>query len=70
MLNALLTPHNTLKELQNQGKFTKLMALNEELKTLPLGDVWAEYCKVCGVPADMSWFEEVEEYEKEVLTNR
>lgn len=70
MLNALLTPHNTLKELQNQGKFTKLMALNEELKTLPLGDVWAEYCKVCGVPADMSWFEEVEKYEKEVLTNR
>ena len=38
---------------------------------LPIGDVWAEYCKVCGVPAnDSEWFGEIEKYEAETLSKR
>ena len=69
LLSALLEPAD-LKALQNGGNFTKLMAVQEELKTLPFGEVWNEYCRVCGAPADGEWFGEVERYEREVLSKR
>lgn len=70
LLFALLQPNETLTKLQNEGNFTKLMVLQEELKTMPFGDVWEEYCKVCGKPADGQWFPEIEKYEAEVLSKR
>lgn len=70
MLSALLTPHSMLKELQDRSQFSKLMVCQEEIKCLPFGDVWAYYCDSCGVTSDMSWFEEVEKYEKEVQKKR
>ena len=39
-------------------------------KTLPFGDIWAEYCRRQGVPADESWYDTVMEYEKEILKER
>ncbi len=69
LLFALLEPTG-LKELQNGSNFTKLMVMQEELKTLPFGEVWNEYCRVCGAPADGEWFGEVEKYEREVLSKR
>ncbi len=70
LLAALLTPHTMLRELQDKGEFTKLMVMNEEIKTLPFGDIWAHYCETEGVPSDESWYAEVESYEKEVLLDR
>ena len=70
LLFALLQPNETLKALQDGGNFTKLMVLQEELKTLPFGEVWDEYCRRCGRPLDGEWFPEVERYEKEVLEAR
>ncbi len=70
LLNALLTPNEMLKDLQDTNQLTKLMVLSEEVKTLPFGDVWAEYCKRENVIADESWFDEIEKYEKEVLLKR
>ena len=70
LLSALLEPHALLTQLQNEGNFTKLMVLQEELKTMPFGDVWEEYCKVCGKPADGQWFPEIEKYEADVLSKR
>ncbi len=70
LLNALLTPNEMLKDLQDTNQLTKLMVLSEEIKTLPFGDVWAEYCKRENVIADESWFSEIEKYEKEVLLKR
>lgn len=69
LLYALLSPNKELKALQDGGNFTKLMVLQEEVKTLPFGDVWREYCLRQGVKA-CDWFEEVEAYEKNVLANR
>ena len=68
LLNALLTPAAKMKELQDSGNFTALMVLNEETKTLPLGDVWNEYLSRCGV--DAKWFDRVLAYENEVQLKR
>lgn len=70
LLNALCTPNEKLKSLQDENRMTELMALGEELKLYPFGEVWAEYCRQCNVPGDISWFAEIEKYEKEVLAYR
>lgn len=70
LLNALLMPHERLTKLQDEAKFTELMALQEEIKTMPFGDIWKEYCRRCGVDGEMSWFNEIEKYEEEVLSKR
>ncbi len=70
LLNALCTPHALLKELQDKQEFSKLMVLQEELKMMPFGDIWAQYCENCGVTADASWFDEIVKYENEVLSKR
>lgn len=69
LLGALLEPP-TLKEMQNKGNFTKLMVVSEEVKTLPFGEVWNEYCRQCGKPLDGEWYNIVEDYEKEELLKR
>lgn len=70
LLWALLQPHETLRSLQDQADFTRKMMLMEECKTLPFGDIWAEYCNRQGVPADGSWYDTVMDYEKKVLEAR
>ena len=70
-LNQILkVRREKLKALQDEGRFTELMVRQEELKTLPFGEIWDEYCRRCGKPADGEWFPLVEEYEKKVLVNR
>lgn len=70
LLSAMVTPCATLKNLQDEANFTKLMVMQEEMKTMPFGDVWAEYCRECGVAADTSWYDEIMKYEKDVLSAR
>jgi len=70
LLSALLTPHATLAALQDSEQFTKLMVLQEELKMMPMGAVWDEFCARQGVEANESWFDAVTAYENEVLSKR
>ena len=70
LLSALCTPNAFLAELQDKNRMTELMVMQEEIKTLPFGDVWAEYCAQCGVAAGAEWFKEIEKYEQEVLLAR
>lgn len=70
LLFALLQPMESLKAMQDKGEFSKLMVSQEELKTMPFGDVWNEYCSVCGKPQDGEWFPIVEDYERDVLSRR
>ncbi|MDE7325107.1 MAG: L-rhamnose isomerase [Lachnospiraceae bacterium] len=70
LLNALCTPNERLRKLQDQNRMTELMILQEELKTCPFGAVWEEYCAQCGVPGDRVWFEEIVRYEQEVQKGR
>ncbi|MBQ6701727.1 MAG: L-rhamnose isomerase [Clostridia bacterium] len=68
LLNALLQPDSLLKSLQDENKFTDIMAVMEEMKTMPMGDVWAEYLKRENVESD--YLTAVKKYEREVLVNR
>ena len=69
LLNALCTPNAYLKELQDTNQFSRKMVAMEDCKMLPIGDVWAEYCRQCGVAAD-NYYDEIEKYENEVLLKR
>ena len=68
LLMALCMPD--LTDMQNEGNWTELMVCQEELKTKPFGEIWTEYCRVCGAPADGEWFDDVKKYEAEVLSKR
>ena len=70
LLNALCTPNKLLTELQNNNELTELQVMQDEMKTMPFGDIWDEYCRQCGVKCDREWFDEVKKYEKEVLSKR
>lgn len=70
LLYALLSPNKKLKGLQDQGRFTELMMLQEELKTYPMGAVWDYYCEQENVPVRENWYKEVQRYEEEVLSSR
>jgi len=65
LLMALCTPD--LSDLQNEGNWTELMVRQEEQKTMPFGEIWTEYRRSCGVPADGQWFGTVLQYENDVL---
>jgi len=69
LLEALLTPHQQLAQLQERGELTELLMLQEELKLMPVGDVWNYFLEVSGVPG-MEWFSEVKAYEQNVLLKR
>jgi len=70
LLNALLTPHDKLAKLQEKHEFTELLALQEELKLYPVGDVWNYFCEQNKVPAKEDWLAVVKQYEKDVLFKR
>ena len=65
-----------LSEKYNSEKLMKKimgpnpLKLQEEMLTMPFGEIWEAYCRECGKPADGEWFEKVKQYEQEVLANR
>lgn len=70
LLNAMLMPHEAMKRLQDEGRFSELMAYKETVKMYPVEAVWEEYCRYCGVKDETEWFEDVVKYEREVLSRR
>jgi L-rhamnose isomerase len=69
LLWALLMPHARLRALQDSGDFTRLMVTQEEFKTLPFGAIWSEYLAREKAPGG-DWYGKVEEYERNVLSQR
>ena len=70
LLNALLLPSEKLAAYQDKANYTKMLAMSEEFKTFPFGDIWDEYCEREGVPVGPDWIRDVEIYEAEVLSKR
>lgn len=68
LLYALLQPNEKLRALQDSADFTSLMAVQEELKVAPFGDIWNEYLRREGVKSD--YLTEVKKYEADVLSKR
>ena len=70
VLKGMLEPTDQLKQAELEGDYTYRLAMTEELKDYPFGDVWDYYCEQQGVPVGMAWYEEVKQYENEVLKKR
>ena len=68
LLFALLQPEGDLKRLQDENNFTKIMFLQEEMKMMPIGEVWEEFLSRSGVVSN--YFADVKRYEIEVLLKR
>jgi len=69
LLIALLEPA-ALKEAEASGDLTTRLALMEELKGMPWGAVWDQYCEKQGVPVGTAWLAETKRYEIAVLNKR
>lgn len=70
LLLALLEPFGRLQMAEAAGDFTTRIMLLEELKIMPFGAVWDEYCRRADVPVGSTWFSEVRAYEDAVLAKR
>lgn len=70
LLYALVTPNEDLTKTQNAGDLTALLVRQDELKTMPFGAIWDEYCRRCAAPLDREWLDTARAYEKEILSNR
>ena len=68
LLFALLQPEAELKKLQDENNFTEVMYLQEEMKMMPMGEVWEEFLSREGV--EKNYFAAVKKYESEVLSKR
>ncbi len=69
LLIAMLEPA-AIREAEEKFDYTTRLALTEEVKQLPWGAVWDEYCVQCGTPAGFDWLDEVKQYEADVLLKR
>ncbi|HEY1684001.1 MAG TPA: L-rhamnose isomerase [Tepidisphaeraceae bacterium] len=69
LLIALLEPTQKLKDLELAGDFTQRLALLEEIKMLPWGVIWEEYCQRNNVPV-ANWMGDIRKYEQSVLSKR
>jgi L-rhamnose isomerase len=67
---ALLQPRERLAAAEENGdNFTRL-ALQEEMKSLPLGSVWDYYCLRNDVPVGPEWLRDVQKYDADVTGRR
>ncbi|RJP22299.1 MAG: L-rhamnose isomerase [Candidatus Omnitrophota bacterium] len=70
LLIALLEPVELLRRFEKAGDFTSRLAMMEELKTLPFGNVWDYYCMQSDTPVGCQWIDEIKKYENDVLSKR
>jgi L-rhamnose isomerase len=70
ILAALLEPRARIESAENEGDYTTRLALQEEAKAMPVGDVWNEFCERREVPRGETWLREVKRYERDVLSQR
>ncbi len=70
ILRGLLEPVAKLSELELTDRNFQKLALMEEAKAMPFGDVWNMFCLRNNVAAGADFIAEVEKYETEVTSKR
>jgi L-rhamnose isomerase len=70
ILYALLDPTTELQKLEAAGDNAGRLALMDEMKTMPFGDVWGFLCQRAGAPLDHEWMGEVKKCEGNVRWHR
>ncbi|MEM1265303.1 MAG: L-rhamnose isomerase [Pseudomonadota bacterium] len=66
LLRALLMPREQLRTIEGALDFTKRLTVTEELKDLPFGSVWIEFCRRQSVPAGLALATSLEAYQRSV----
>ena len=66
LLRALLMPEKDLKRIEASLDFTRRLVLTEELKGLPFGIVWNEFCQRHDVPTGLGLSKMLESYQARV----
>ena len=70
LLLGLLEPQKILNRYDEEGNAFARLALIEELKMMPAGDIWNYFCETSGVPIDKYLIDDVMKYEKDVQSRR
>ena len=70
LLYGLVDPTDCLRQLEAEGKLAQKLALMEDMKTMPFSAVWDMCCLKADVPIGASWLDEIEAYERDVLSQR
>ena len=70
VLRGLLEPVAKLGELELTNRNFQKLALMEEAKAMPFGDVWNMFCLRNNVPVGESFIGEIEKYETDVTSKR
>ncbi len=66
----MLEPSELIKQEELKGNYTSRLALMEEIKLLPFGNVWDMFCLKNNVSTGIGWLGDIQKYEKEVLLKR
>ena len=66
LLQSLLKPWKLLRDAENKLDFTKRLTITEELKDLPYGLVWEEFCTQHNMPVGQSLIKDLEGYQNSV----
>ena len=66
LMRALLAPWDGLKSAENKLDYTSRLVVTEEIKDLPYGTVWAEFCERMGVPSGQSLVSDLNRYQATV----
>lgn len=69
-LKALLEPVGLIRDFEESGRGYEKLAMMEEAKLLPFGDVWNYFCMMNNVPSGTEVLQVIEEYEKNELSGR
>ena len=70
LLFAMLEPIQNVRKVELELDYTQRLVMFEELKSMPWTAVWDYHCQQQGVPAGLTWFDEIKQYEKDVLSKR
>lgn len=68
LLQALLKPWDRLRAAETALDFTARMTMTEELKDLPYGAVWAEFCARNDAPVGQALINDLENYQASVAS--
>lgn len=70
ILQALLEPVQTLRQMEDEGRLFERLALLEEAKSMPFGAVFDYFNLKNGVPVGEEWMPVVNQYERDVTSKR
>lgn len=70
LLRGLLQPIAAIRKVEAEGDLTARLAMMEDVRSLPWGAVWEEYCRRHDKPEDGAWLAKVKADEASRLRSR